>query len=168
LTETVEIGRIAKAHGLLGEVGVKLHWSDSEVLFEVDEVRVEHDGAARTLRVESVRPTPKGLLLKLEGIDDRNAAEALRGARVSVPRSALGELQAGEYYLSDLIGCRVVAPAGEVGVVVEVRVHPSVDSAIIADPSGKLREQPLVDAWVEEVDLDARVLRLSSTDGLVE
>lgn len=168
MTERVEIGRVKKAHGLLGEVGVKLHWSDSEALFQVGDIELEKAGVTRRLRVESVRVTPKGLLVKLAGIDDRDAAEALVGASVWVARAALGEPGQGEYYLSDLVGMRVLGPDGEIGTVVDVLVHPSVDSAIIADTSGKRYELPLVEAWLEEVDLEARVLRLSSTDGLVE
>jgi 16S rRNA processing protein RimM len=166
--ERVEIGRVAKAHGLTGEVGVKLHWSHSEILFSVDEVLVELGGQERVIPIERARATPKGVLLKLAGVDDRTQAEALRGARILVQRSALPELGEGEYYLSDLVGFGVVAPDGEIGEVVEVRVHPSVDSAIIRAPDGRLLEQPLVDAWLEEVDLEARVLRLSTREGLVE
>lgn len=165
---SVEIGRIAKAHGLRGEVGVKLHWSASEVLFSVDEVFVESDAGQRTLRVEACRPTPKGVLLKLAGIDDRTAAEALRGASVSVPRALLPELEEGEFYLADLLGAKVIAPDGEVGEVIEVRMDPSVDTAVIRTPDGKSVEQPLVEAWLDEVDLEARVIRLSSRDGLVD
>jgi 16S rRNA processing protein RimM len=168
LTELVEIGRVKKAHGLLGEVGIKLHYSHSEALFQVEEVELDKAGTTRRLRVEGVRATPKGLLVKFAGIDDRDAAEALQGAGVSVPRSALSEPGEGEYYLSDLVGLRVIGPEGELGTVIDVRVHPSVDSAIIADASGKRYELPLVEAWLDEVDLEARVVRLSSTDGLVE
>jgi 16S rRNA processing protein RimM len=167
-SDNVEIGRIAKAHGLRGEVGVKLHWSHSEVLCSVEEVLVAGAGGERAIPIEAARPTPKGVLLKLAGVDDRTAAEALRGAAVLVPRSALPAPGDGEYYLSDLVGARVSGPNGEIGVVVEVRVHPSVDSAIIVTPDGRLLEQPLVDAWIEAVDLEAHLLLLSSTDGLVE
>jgi 16S rRNA processing protein RimM len=165
----VEIGRVAKAHGLRGEVGVKLHWSHSEVLFSVDEVLVSDEQAERTMRIEAARPTPKGVLLKLAGVDDRTAAEALRGARISVPRSALPETADGEYYLSDLIGARVDGPEGQtIGEIVELRVHPTVDSAIIRTREGRTLEQPLAEVWIAEVDLEARVVQLASLDGLME
>jgi 16S rRNA processing protein RimM len=167
-SDRVEIGRVAKAHGLRGEVGVKLHWSQSEVLLSVDEVLVADQGGERAMQIEAARPTPKGVLLKLAGIDDRTAAEALRGASISVLRSTLPEAGAGEYYLSDLIGARVDGPDGTIGEIVELRVHPTVDSAIIRTPDGRLLEQPLAEGWIAEVDLEARVVLLASTDGLME
>lgn len=168
MTEQVEIGRVARAHGLRGEVSVKLYFAESELLGSLDSVRLGSADDCRELTIEAARPTPKGWLLKLRGVDDRNAAEALSGAPLWVPRSALPEPGENEYYLSDLVGARVVGPEGEIGEVIEVRIHPSVDTAVIRAPDGRTLEQPLVDAWVEEVDLDAGVVRLSSTDGLVD
>ena len=160
----VEIGRIVKAHGLSGEVGVKLHWGQSELVFDLAEAII--GGKPRV--IESVRPTAKGVLVKLEGVDDRTAAEALVGQTVLVPRDLLPEPEPGEYYLSDLIGARVISPAGEVGEIVEVRVHPSVDTAVVRDADGRTRELPLVEAWLDEVDLEARLVRISSEDALVD
>jgi 16S rRNA processing protein RimM len=163
----IEVGRVIKPHGLGGELKVRLHWDESDALDRVDSVVVRRGDEERELAIESVRSSPPGVLLKLEGVDDRDTAETLRDALILVPRDALPPLEPGEYYLSDLVGLAVVGPDGPVGEVVEVRTHPSVDAAVVRLPDGKLVEQPLVEPWLEEVDLDAKKLVLSSLDGLV-
>lgn len=156
-----------KPHGLGGELKVRLHWDESDALDRVESVVVRVGDEERQLVLESVRPSPPGVLLKLESIDDRDAAETLRDALIFVPRDALPPLAPGEYYLSDLVGLTVVGPDGIVGEVVEVRTHPSVDAAVVRLPDGKLVEQPLVEPWLEEVDLEGQKLVLSSLEGLV-
>jgi 16S rRNA processing protein RimM len=168
-SDTVEIGRIARAHGVRGELRVALHWPDSDTLLASPEVLVQAPGAEpRMMRVERARRADRAILLTLAGIGDRDAASALRGASVQVRRDSLPAAAAGEFYLCDLIGARVVEPGGEVGVVVEIKSHPSVDCLVIRTPQGSLVEQPLVLPWFERVDLAARCVHLSGRDGLIE
>lgn len=165
----VELGRIAKAHGVQGEVKVKLHWAQSDLLLKLGTLTlVSPKGLRREVSVETARPAHDHVLLKLAGVGDRDEAEVLRGAAIVVPRSALPEPEPGEFYLNDLVGMRVVGPDGEIGAVVEVRVHPSIDSLVIQRKDGTVVEQPLGDRWVEEVDLAERRVVLSTTDGLLE
>ena len=164
----IEIGRVVKPHGLRGEVKVRLHWSDSAALTEAEHVFVRQgDGADRSIRVQSARGGPQGVLLKLEGYDDVDAAELLRGAVLLVPRESLPPLEPGEYYLCDLIGAEVIGPEGTVGEVVEVRTHPTVDAVVVRLGDGTLAEQPLVEPWVSEVDTNNKRLVLANLDGLV-
>jgi 16S rRNA processing protein RimM len=164
----VEIGTVARAHGVRGEVRIRLHWADSHALETVRSVWIGRPGAEpREYRVASVRAVAKAALVQLDGIADRDAAERLRGSIVSVPRDVLPPLEPGEYYLCDLVGARVVAPEGEVGRVVEVRVHPSVDSVVVETPDGRQLEQPLVEPWLDEVDAEGGIVRLTTTDGMV-
>ena len=166
--KTIEIGRVIKPHGLAGEVKVRLHFEGSRALFDCEELILGRDGEADVvLAIEASRASPVGPILKLAGVDDREAAEALRGARLSVDRSALPELEPGEYYLGDLVGARVEGPEGAIGEVVQIVTHPSVDAAVIRLPDGSTAEQPLTEPWVELVDLDARRLVLSSIEGLI-
>jgi 16S rRNA processing protein RimM len=164
---TLEIGRVTKPHGIRGEVKVHLHWSGSTSLLGVERVLLRWPDRERWVRVEHARAADKHVLLVLEGVGDREAAEALRGAAVLVDRAGLPELHEDEYYLADLIGACVVAPSGEVGEVVEVRTHPSVDSLVIRTPAGDVVEQPLVQPWIERVDPAAKRVELSTTDGLI-
>lgn len=165
---TIELGRIAKPHGVRGEVKVVPHWANSAALLDLDEVMLELDGETRSFRIESARPAHRALLVKFLGVNDRDQAAELRGARVSVRRELLPEPEPGEAYLCDLVGAKVLAPDGDVGAVVEVRAHPSVDTLVIRTSSGALVEQPLSPGFVEEVDVKNGIVRLASRQGLIE
>lgn len=125
-------------------------------------------GQEREFEVESVAPAGKALLVKLVGIDDRDAALALRGARVLVERSQLPALGEGEAYLVDLVGSEVIAPDGPVGEVIGIEVYPSADSLVIRRPDGKLVQQAVLPAFIARLDPAARRVELLSRDGLIE
>lgn len=163
---TLQLGRVLRAHGLRGEVRVQLHWDGSRALFEAGRVWLENSEGRRSFDVEAARPAGKGVLLKLVGVNDRDAADALRDARVSVERSELEPLAPGEFYLNDLIGAQVLAPDGPVGIVESVEVHPSVDSLLVRTPTGELLQQPLVEAFLLRIDVEAREVVLRSRQGL--
>jgi 16S rRNA processing protein RimM len=164
----VEVGRVTRAHGIRGEVRVQLHWAGSRALEAVDTVWLAcGSDAPRAYRVEAARPVAKAVLLQLEGISERDAAERLRGMVVSLPREALPPLEPGEYYLCDLIGARVVGPEGDIGRVEEIRVHPMVDSLVVRTTDGRLLEQPLVEPWLDRVDLSSGVIHLTSAEGMI-
>lgn len=166
--KVVEVGGVVKPHGVRGELKVRPHFAGSDSLLSIDEVWLASGVAeARPFRVVSARRANRFVLLRLEGIEDMDAAEELRGARVLVSRDQLPEPGQDEFYLADLVGARVEAPSGEVGTVVEVRVHPSVDSLVIQRKDGTLVEQPLGEPWIESVDVDEACVRLSTTDGLI-
>ncbi|MBK7586777.1 MAG: 16S rRNA processing protein RimM [Myxococcales bacterium] len=165
--KTVELGRVLRPHGLRGELKVRLHFDGSGTLTQVQEVELACSSGPRRFAIEWVRPGTGSVLLKLVGVDDRDAADLLKGAALSVPRSALPEPEPGEYYLSDLIGAEVVDPDGTIGEVVEVRSHPSVVCIAVRLPDGQVLEQPLTAPWLEEVDLEAGRVILSSREGMV-
>ena len=166
-SETLEIGRVSKAHGILGELRIVPHWEGSDALLHAAQVWLGLNGRSVAYRIERARAVPRAYLVKLHGVSDRNAAEALHGASVSVQRDALPPLEPGEYYLADLVGARVVGPEGEVGEVTGVVSHPTVDVVVIRTPDGKTAEQALSPPWFSHVNLAARVIVLNSLDGLM-
>lgn len=169
LPGTIRVGRVARAHGVLGELEVRPDWVESPGLLEAKQVVLELEtGVLEPRRVRSSRRTPKGVLLSLEGIDDRDAAEARRGCTVRVSRDVLPRLAEGEYYLCDLVGADVTAPDGPVGTVIEVQMYPSVDAIVIEAADGRAFEQPLLDEWIATVDVGSRRVELASRDGLIE
>ena len=160
---------MVRAHGLRGELEMRLDWSDSRALSEAREIILtSREGVEARHVVQHARKTPKGVVVQLRGVQDRDAAEAQLGTLVSVRRSELPPLGEGEYYLCDLVGLVVSAPEGEVGKVVDVQVYPSVDAIVIETPAGSRVEQPLLNEWIERVDLAGRHIRLSSAAGLIE
>jgi 16S rRNA processing protein RimM len=168
--DLLAIGRVGRAHGLKGEVRVELFFADSDALDHVDELwlssKPDSAEGAKAHELEAARPVPKAYLVKLSGVSDRNAAEALRGSIVWVPRAAL-ETGEGEYFLVDLVGAKVTSPEGELGTVTEIATHPSVDSLVIKTHDGRTVEQPLLDEWVLRVSVSERLVELSSLDGLI-
>jgi 16S rRNA processing protein RimM len=165
--DTLEVGRVSKAHGILGELRVTPHWESSESLVHAEEIWLALNGNRVAYQVERVRAVPRAYLVKLRGIGDRNAAEALHGATVSVRRAVLAPLEPGEYYLVDLIGARVVGPDGPLGQVVSVVSHPTVDVIVLKLGDGRTAEQALSEPWLTSVDVAAGEIVLSSLDGLM-
>src|SRR6478752_2887245 len=103
----IEIGGIARAHGIKGEVVIVTHDPDSETLGRVETIYVA--GTPRTIK--QARDTHRGWLVALDGVVTRNDAEALQGKPVEVDRDAL-ELDEDDVLLNDLVGCAVKKTAG--------------------------------------------------------
>jgi 16S rRNA processing protein RimM len=130
----VALAAVAGAHGVKGEVRLKLFTDSAASLARHDDIYL--GGAQR--RLLSVRDAGKMAIARFEGIADRSAAEALRGSLVEVDRSALPPLEEGEYYHSDLIGLACVDREGQpVGTVDAVENFGAGDLLEIELPDGK-------------------------------
>ncbi len=113
----VTLAAIAGAHGVTGEVRLKLFGKGPDSL----KAYRNFDAAGRTLTLKSVRPGPTGAVARFAEINGRTEAEAMRGTPLTVPRSALPPLPDGEYYHIDLIGLPCISDAGdELGAIVAV------------------------------------------------
>ena len=129
----VTLAAVAGAHGVGGEVRLKLFAAQLDSLQRHKRVRV----GERELSLVSVRGG-KLPVARFAEIVDRDAAEALRGQLVTVPRSALPPLGEGEYYHADLIGLACVGSAGEpLGTVVAVENFGAGDILEIEQPGGR-------------------------------
>lgn len=145
------------------------HVRDSSALLSAPRVVLSlASGARESFEVEAVLGGARETRLKLLGVDDRDRAQALRGARISVERELLEKPREGEAYLVDLVGAEVMAPDGVVGRVTEVLVNPSVDSVVIAAADGRILEQALIPDFVALIDPDRSRIELLSRDGLIE
>ncbi|WP_371811433.1 ribosome maturation factor RimM [Stappia sp. 28M-7] len=110
--DRILIARIGAAHGVRGEVRVK-PFGDDPLSF-CDYGPLETADGKRRLVVKSARLQKAMVVTRFEGIDDRNAAEALNGLDLYIPRDALPELDdEDEFYHTDLLGLEAVAPGGE-------------------------------------------------------
>jgi 16S rRNA processing protein RimM len=129
----VTLAAIAGAHGVAGEVRLKLF---GEGVAALKRHKRFNDGA---LTLQSLRDDNKGgAIARFAEVADRNAAERLRGTELSVPRSALPPLAEGEYYHADLVGLAAVSDAGEaLGTVVAVENYGAGDILEIERPDGK-------------------------------
>ena len=158
--EMLQIGRVARAHGLRGLVRV----NGGAAALELDHVTI---GGARR-EIESAQPVPGGVLLKLAGIGDRDQADALRGEPVWADRAQLPPPADDELFVADLIGLAVFDAAGhELG-----RVSASFDSGaheILVVRNGT-REflLPLIAPIVTGVDLERGRIDCDPPEGLIE
>ncbi len=159
----VEIGGIARAHGIKGEVVVVTHDPDSETLASVESIWV--GGTAH--KIVQARPTHRGWLVALEGIATRNDAERLQGQPIEVARDDL-DLDDDDVLLHDLIGCRVLRADGAAwGEVAAVEAGEMQDLLVIHDGDIE-RLLPLVDVFVTSIDLDAGTITVDPPEGLPE
>lgn len=130
----IALAAIAGAHGVKGEVRLKLFGDSLESLSRHETLFV--GGAER--RLLSVGAAGKAAVARFEGISDRSGAEALRGSLVEVDRSALPPLEDGEYYHADLVGLAAVDhDGGPIGIVVAVENYGAGDLLEIETEAGK-------------------------------
>lgn len=168
-TTHLKIGVVTRPHGVRGELKVRMFHEESEALQEVTHVVLESPkGEANRYEIRSVRGNSKTPIVDLFGVEGRDGADALRGCSIWVERGALPPLETGEYYLVDLVGCDVYLNGIVYAKVTDVRPDPSVDTMVIRLESGKKADVPIVDAWVGNVDIEARRVELLSEDGVIE
>lgn len=145
--ERIALAAVAGAHGVRGEVRLKLF---AETLAPYREIWA----GDRPLTLVSAGAKTA----RFAEINDRSAAEALRGTLLTVPRSALPPLEEGEYYHADLIGLPCVSPAGgSIGAVVAVENFGAGDILEIETPAGKRHMVPFKDGVADLVDGQVRV-----------
>lgn len=150
----IALGVVARAHGIRGEVRVKLFNPASDLLFEQRRVWLRREGEVREIRVRQARPEREAALLVLDGIEDRDQADALRGSEVCVPREMLPALEPGEIYFADVEGLPARTPDGaDAGQVVRVVEYPTAQCLLLRSTDGD-REVPMVEPYLVRVDLD--------------
>lgn len=149
----VLLGTIASAHGIRGEVVLRTYTGDPEAIASYGPLS-DADGR-RTFKIKSARATPKGVIARLDGINDRNAAEALRGIDLYVARARLPKPAENEYYYADLIGLSARDEAGaEIGWIVNVVNFGAGDLLEIRFSDTKQTDYiPFTDACVPAVDV---------------
>ena len=154
---TVTLAAVSGAHGVTGEVRLKLF---AESIDSLKRHKSFNDGA---LTVKSLRPTKDGAIARFAEINDRNAAEKLRSTVLTVLRGALPTLGDGEYYYSDLLGLPCVSTDGSsVGNCVAVENFGASDVLEIQRPDGKKFMVPMtieaVPEWGEHIVIAAEFI----------
>jgi len=160
----VPIGKVVKAIGLEGRVGVA---GTDGALDRLTHVGLRQPGQDPVQwKVVDARPQGRVWALLLEGVADRDAAEALVGSQVLAEREDLGEAGEGLHYWADLEGLPVVTLAGEeVGRVEELFVTGGVDVLVVRGPGG---EKLIPLAPYVKVDLEARRVVVDAPPGLLD
>lgn len=158
------VGKVVRPHGITGELKVYLAPEYRGALEGL--ARVYLNDTEHAYRVLSCRAHQDAILLRLEGITTRNAAEAVRGARVIIAVAELPELPPGSYYAHQLIGLRVLRDNGEViGELSEVLATGSNDVYVVKTGSGELL-LPALESVVRAIDLCAGTMTVVVPEGL--
>ena len=105
----ISIATIVGVYGIKGWVKVRINLEDPASLTSLSPKQLTDPRGKRVrlVDIKTVRSQGKGFIAKLAGVDDRNAAEVLRGHSIEIPESSLPGLNDGEFYWRDLVGCRV-------------------------------------------------------------
>jgi 16S rRNA processing protein RimM len=154
--DMILVAQFGAAHGIKGEVRLKAYTQDPMAVADYG-LLIAPDG--RRFEIEAMRPaagssSPDMLVVRVRGVRDRNAAEALNRLELFVPKDALPPAEEGEYYHADLIGLRAVTPAGEeIGTVIGVPNYGAGDLIEIAPPRGQTILVPFTDPSVPEIDV---------------
>ena len=169
MVDLLRVGVITSAHGIRGEVNV-FPTSDDPERFEKLESVIVKKGAQETIRrIENVKYFKKMVILKLEGIDDRNAAELLKSNDLMVDREHAQKLEEGEYFIADLIGLKVVTDDGqELGILKDVMETGANDVYIVKTAGGKEILLPVIPDCVLRVDLETGLVEVHLMPGLLD
>ena len=175
----VSIGRVGSAAGLRGEFRVNLYAHDSSNLKEGKNLLFRHIGKMPSdeeaqqdfyAECERVRYQKDKPVIKVAGLDDRNAAEAIRGMEVCIEADELDELPEGEHYVRNLIGCTVrdLASGSEIGVLRDVIQNTAQSVLEVETEGGKSVRIPAVDEFMRSIDEEAQLIEVELIPGFID
>jgi 16S rRNA processing protein RimM len=134
--QLIRVARVAGAFGVKGEVRISAFTEDPKTLLAHKSL-LKEDGAPG-LTLVSGRAQKDNLIARVEGVETPEAADAMRGLNLYIPRDALPEPEEDEFYLTDLIGLSAVSPTGEaLGRIKAVRDFGAGDILEIQPPAGQ-------------------------------
>jgi 16S rRNA processing protein RimM len=167
------VGRVVKAHGVTGEVVVEVRTDDPDSRFAPGirlRAQPPRGGPERTYVVDSVREHSGRLLMRLDGVTDRDGADALRGTVFVVDSEDLPPIDdPDEFYDHQLEGLRVVTTDGRlVGNVNEVLHTAAGELLSVTSETGAEVLVPFVSAIVTSVSLDDQTIEIDPPEGLLE
>lgn len=176
--ERIIIGRVGSAAGIKGEFRVNLYAADSANLKEGKNLLFRHsedrrwdasdskDFEALCKRVRYQKDKP---VICVEGVDDRNAAESIRGMEISIYETELDELPEGKHYVRNLIGCNVrdIASGYDIGVLKDVIQNTAQSVLEVEASDGQTVLIPAVDAFMRKIDEEGRLIEVELIPGFL-
>ncbi|MCD7876589.1 MAG: ribosome maturation factor RimM [Cloacibacillus porcorum] len=166
-----EIGKIVGVHGVRGDMLLLPQTDFPERFLGMKELDVTVAGKPmRTFKVRRIEPYEgkNTFFLRLQGVEDRDAAETLKGALITVAEDERVELEEDEYWLDDIIGLAVFdnATGGRLGEVTEVICTGSNDVYVVKPPEGASKAIPAVADVIEKVDVANGTMTVNIPEGL--
>jgi 16S rRNA processing protein RimM len=154
MSSTLLLGVVIGAQGIQGEVKVKTFTADPESLGDYGPL--QDAGATKTFQVKVLRLSKGDVVIaRIKGVEDRNAAEAMKGTELYIQRSALPQAGEGEFYFADLVGLTVLMSGQVLGSITAVHNYGAGDMLEVKTDSGRSAMVPFTDDAVPVVDLAA-------------
>jgi 16S rRNA processing protein RimM len=184
----ITLARIVKTQGRRGEVAAEVHsdvpdrFASGMKLFALGDSQLPREDVRRELEIEDLWPHKGLLVVKFSGIDSISDAEKLVGAELQVPRGQRAQLEPGWTYVSDLVGCKLLDHAREIGCIADVQFGAGEAPLLVVMPA-ELRGQecsrhtsraekgfeiPFAEAYLESVDLRRREVRMNLPEGMLQ
>jgi 16S rRNA processing protein RimM len=169
------VGHLNKAHGTKGEIFVwpltdhpEGSFAPGVILYLADQSGGQPDPELPSIVIQSARPFRRGFLLHVDGVEDREGAEALKDRYVLRPREELEDLGEGEVFYHQLLGMKVRTTSGEeLGEIVEVYELRPADLLEVKGPS-KTHVIPFLESIVKEVDPETATMIIDPPEGLLD
>ena len=161
LDDWLAVGVVTKVHGVRGRVVVRPFYAESSAFAEGVPLRLrQSDGTTVSVDPGHLRQKPSTWLITVEGVSNRETAEAWVGAELERPRSSVSCTD-GEYLYADLVGCEVEQAGRSLGTVTGLFNAGASDILVVRNAQEE-RLVPFVDEWIDHVDVLARKIRLSA------
>jgi len=167
------VGKIVNTHGIRGELKVLSRTDFGDVRFAPGStllLRDDERGISVDVKITGSRLNKNMYIIKLEGFNDINEVEKFKGASLLVAEEQLDELEEGEYYYYEIIGCEVVTEEGEqLGTITEILSPGANDVWVIDRPKGAGKQilLPVIDDVLLSVDVERKLVTVRLMEGLI-
>lgn len=167
-SEFLKMGLVGRPHGIKGEIS--LDWQGEYTPAPGDSIWFGKDiDHIHSYTVKSARQHKDRMLMTLEGVQDRNAADALKGSLAFLRRSDLPPPGEDEEFLADLVGCQILDTNGDILGILDHLEFPAGQMLwSILDPSGKEILFPAREEFIENIDIARREIKISPPAGLLD
>jgi 16S rRNA processing protein RimM len=172
----ITLARVVKTQGRHGEVAAEVHsdgpgrFAAGMKLFALPKSQdLNEQDLRRELELEDLWAHKGLVVLKFRGVDSMSDAELLVGSELQVPAAERADLEPGRNYVSDLIGCRVLDHANEIGRIEDIQFGAGeAPLLIVANSAGKKFDVPFAEAYLEGVDTAQGQVRMNLPEGMLE
>ncbi len=169
MQEYFEIGQIVNTFGIKGEVKVKPYTDDIQQFKKLKTILVEKNKVTTEMKIVEAKFHKEMVLLKLEGVDDMNEAEKLKGASIKIHRKDARKLDEDEYFIADILGSDVYTDTGSyLGKVDDIYNSGAQDIYVVKDELGKQILLPSIKEVILDIDIEKQKVTVHLLKGLVD
>ena len=152
----IEIGLIVKPHGLKGELKLKLHSPESNLILNIDNIYVDN----QIFKIDYSKKVSNGILLKFVSKNTRNSIEDLIGKKIFVDKDIIPLAPSGENYYFELIGSKVVYNNVEIGTLIEIVETKANNIYVVKELNGNEILIPKTKSFIKEFNKDKKILEV--------